>query len=99
MRAMRWIGASSSRSPGADVKRPETAHREHRRHKRNCKARKGARSYYPLCYTVAQTGQVFDVLHRAGNEHDSRGAQAFATACRDHTPGDPPQRLVGSAVG
>jgi hypothetical protein len=46
-----------------------------------CKAKKGARSYYPLFCTVAQTGQVFDVLHRAGNVHDSRGAQAFATAC------------------
>jgi hypothetical protein len=49
-----------------------------------CKAKKGARSYYPLFCTVAQTGQVFDVLHRAGNVHDSRGAQAFATACLDH---------------
>jgi hypothetical protein len=46
-----------------------------------CKAKKGARSYYPLFCTVAQTGQVFDVLHRAGNVHDSRGAQAFATGC------------------
>ncbi len=46
-----------------------------------CKAKKGARSYYPLFCTVAQTGQVFAVLHRAGNVHDSRGAQAFATAC------------------
>ena len=46
-----------------------------------CKAKKGARSYYPLFCTVAQTGQVFDVLHRAGNVHDSRGAQAFAVAC------------------
>ena len=46
-----------------------------------CKAKKGARSYYPLFCTVAQTGQVFDVLHRAGNVHDSRGAAAFATTC------------------
>ena len=34
---------------------------------------KGQRSYYPLFATVAQTGQVFDVLHRSGNVHDSNG--------------------------
>ena len=33
MRAMRWIGALSSRSPGADVKRPKTARREHPAHR------------------------------------------------------------------
>ena len=38
------------------------------------KEKKGARSYYPLFCTVAQTGQVLDVLHRAGNVHDSKGA-------------------------
>jgi hypothetical protein len=46
-----------------------------------CTARKGARSYYPLFCTVAQTGQVFDLLHRPGNVHDSRGAQAFLADC------------------
>jgi hypothetical protein len=35
---------------------------------------KGERSYYPLFATVAQTGQVVDVLHRPGNVHDSNGA-------------------------
>ena len=30
---------------------------------------------------VAQTGQVFDVLHRAGNCHDSRGAKDFMLQC------------------
>lgn len=35
---------------------------------------KGQRSYYPLFATVAQTGQVVDVLHRPGNVHDSNGA-------------------------
>lgn len=45
------------------------------------KKKKGARSYYPLFCTVAQTGQVFDVLHRTGNVHDSNGAQAFAKRC------------------
>jgi len=45
------------------------------------KKRKGARSYYPLFCTVAQTGQVLDLLHRSGNVHDSNGAQAFILAC------------------
>lgn len=37
--------------------------------------------YYPLICTVAQTGQVFDLLHRPGNVHDSRGAKTFIVAC------------------
>jgi hypothetical protein len=41
----------------------------------------GQRSYYPLFCTVAQTGQVFDVLHRPGNVHDSNGAESFLCAC------------------
>jgi hypothetical protein len=45
------------------------------------KEKKGARSYYPLFCTVAQTGQVLDVLHRSGNVHDSNGAIEFVTAC------------------
>jgi hypothetical protein len=45
------------------------------------KEKKGARSYYPLFCTVAQTGQVLDVLHRSGNVHDSQGAIEFVTAC------------------
>ncbi len=43
--------------------------------------RKGARSYYPLFCTLAQTGQVFDVYHRPGNVHDSHGARGFIVAC------------------
>jgi Transposase DDE domain group 1 len=43
--------------------------------------RKGARSYYPLFCTIAQTGQVFDVYHRPGNVHDSNGAKAFVLEC------------------
>jgi hypothetical protein len=43
--------------------------------------KKGQRSYYPLFCTVAQTGQVLDVLHRSGNVHDSNGAQAFISEC------------------
>jgi hypothetical protein len=43
--------------------------------------KKGARSYYPLFCTVAQTGQVFDFVHRSGNVHDSRGARKFILEC------------------
>lgn len=42
---------------------------------------KGSRSYYPLFATVAQTGQVFDLLHRPGNVHDSNGARDFMVGC------------------
>ena len=45
------------------------------------KAKKGARSYYPLFAWVAQTGQVLDMHHRPGNVHDSNGSVAFARAC------------------
>lgn len=45
------------------------------------KAKKGARSYYPLFCTVAQTGQFFDVYHRPGNVHDSNGAPEFMLNC------------------
>lgn len=55
------------------------------------KKKKGARSYYPLFCTLAQTGQVFDFLHRSGNVHDSNGARAFILHCvqqvRDRLPG------------
>ena len=45
------------------------------------KQKKGARSYYPLFCTISQTGQVFDLLHRPGNVHDSKGARAFILKC------------------
>ena len=45
------------------------------------KKKKGARSYYPLFCTIAQTGQVLDFLHRSGNVHDSHGAEEFILAC------------------
>ena len=45
------------------------------------KKKKGARSYYPLFCTVAQTDQVLDVHHRPGNVHDSNGADAFIGQC------------------
>ena len=47
------------------------------------KKKKGARSYYPLFCTIAQTMQVLDFLHRPGNVHDSNGAHAFILACID----------------
>lgn len=45
------------------------------------KKKKGARSYYPLFCTLAQTAQVLDFLHRSGNVHDSHGAREFILAC------------------
>lgn len=45
------------------------------------KGKKGARSYYPLYCTVAQTAQFFDVYHRPGNVHDSNGADQFMMQC------------------
>ncbi len=45
------------------------------------KKKKGARSYYNLFCTVAQTGQFLDRFHRPGNVHDSNGATAFARQC------------------
>ena len=45
------------------------------------KKKKGARSYYPLFCTIAQTLQVLDFLHRSGNVHDSRGARTFIAEC------------------
>lgn len=45
------------------------------------KVKKGARSYYPLFCTVAQTGQFFDLHHRSGNVHDSKGAPEFMMQC------------------
>ena len=53
--------------------------------------KKGARSYYPLFCTIAQTGQVLDLLYRSGNVHDSHGARDFILACieavREALPG------------
>ena len=45
------------------------------------KTKKGARSYYPLFCTVAQTDQVLHVHHRPGSVHDSNGADAFIERC------------------
>jgi hypothetical protein len=45
------------------------------------KKKKGARSYYPLFCTVAQTGQFLDLHHRPGNVHDSNGSREFIRGC------------------
>ena len=39
------------------------------------KKKKGARSYYPLFCTVAQTGQVLNFVHRSGNVHTTPTAR------------------------
>ena len=49
---------------------------------------KGSRSYYPLFAVMAQTGQAFDVLHRAGNCHDSRHALKFIMDCEQNLRND-----------
>lgn len=58
------------------------------------RVRKGARSYYPLLCTVAQSGQVFDVLFRSGNVHDSNGALDFIFDCVRHLRERMPQVQV-----
>ena len=45
------------------------------------KNKKGARSYYPLFCTVAQTAQFFNLRHRPGNVHDSNGSIKFMRQC------------------
>ncbi|MCH8215681.1 MAG: IS1380 family transposase [Planctomycetes bacterium] len=58
------------------------------------KKKKGARSYYPLFCTIAQTTQVLDFLHRPGNVHDSNGAKAFILACIDCVAARLPYTLI-----
>jgi hypothetical protein len=58
------------------------------------KRKKGARSYYPLFCTVAQTGQVVDFLHRSGNVHDSNGARGFILACIEAVRQTLPSALI-----
>ena len=45
------------------------------------KKKRGARSYYPLFSTIAQTDQFLDFHHRTGNVHDSNGAPDFMKQC------------------
>jgi len=58
------------------------------------KRKKGARSYYPLFCTVAQTGQVLDFRHRPGNVHDSNGARDFVGHCIQRVRRMCPQAVI-----
>jgi len=60
--------------------------------------RKGARSYYPLFCTVAQTSQILDVLHRPGNVHDSNGAKEFMKTQIAHVRGTVPRAILESRL-
>jgi hypothetical protein len=62
------------------------------------KAKKGARSYYPLFCTVAQTGQFFDLHHRPGNVHDSNGAQRFMLDCLSEAKAQLPDAVLESRM-
>ena len=60
--------------------------------------KKGARSYYPLFCTVAQTDQVLDVHHRPGNVHDSNGADPFIGHCIGHVRSCLPHAQVETRI-
>ena len=62
------------------------------------KTKKGARSYYPLFCTVAQTGQFFDLHHRPGNVHDSNGAQRFMLDCLSEAKAQLPDAVLESRM-
>ena len=62
------------------------------------KKKKGARSYYPLFCTVAQTGQFFDMYHRPGNVHDSNGAAHFMLECFQNARAVPKGTIFESRV-
>ena len=62
------------------------------------RAKKGARSYYPLFCTVAQTGQFFDLHHRPGNVHDSNGAQRFMFNCLSEAKAQLPATVLESRM-
>ncbi len=62
------------------------------------KVKKGARSYYPLFCTVAQSGQFFDFLHRPGNVHDSNGADEFMMRCFQKAKAALPNTLFESRM-
>jgi len=62
------------------------------------KTKKGARSYYPLFCTIAQTGQFFDMHHRPGNVHDSNGAAGFMLRCFKKIKSQVPGTLIESRM-
>ena len=62
------------------------------------KKKKGARSYYPLFCTVAQTAQILDLHHRPGNVHDSNGAKPFIASCVEEVKERLPQAALETRV-
>ena len=56
--------------------------------------KKGARSYYPLFCTIAQTSQFLDMLHRPGNVHDSKGSTEFMLKCADRVREAVPNAVI-----
>jgi hypothetical protein len=62
------------------------------------KKKKGARSYYPLFCTVAQTAQILDLHHRPGNVHDSNGAKPYIASCVEAVKGRLPQAKLETRV-
>ncbi|MHC4402495.1 MAG: transposase [Planctomycetota bacterium] len=62
------------------------------------KKKKGARSYYPLFCTVAQTAQILDLHHRPGNVHDSNGAKPFIASCVGEVKARIPQASLEARV-
>ena len=62
------------------------------------KKKKGARSYYPLFCTVAQTAQILDLHHRPGNVHDSNGAKPFIASCVEKVKARIPQASLEARV-
>ena len=53
--------------------------------------KKGQRSYYPLFCTVAQTGQVLDVLHRLWQRARFQWCRGlYSRLCRPYSAGPPP---------
>ena len=62
------------------------------------KAKKSARSYYPLFCTVAQTGQFFDMHHRPGNSTTPKGASDFMLRCFEKTPSQLPGAILESCM-
>ena len=62
------------------------------------KTKKGARSYYPLFCTIAQTGQFYDMHHRPGNVHDSNGAPEFMQKCFDNIRSQFPGSVIESRM-
>ncbi len=59
---------------------------------------KGARSYYPLFCTVAQTQQIVDLHHRPGNVHDSNGAREFLLSSVGHVRSRLPRAQIESRL-